>query len=156
FDRSSRTVVQLEGPSVGGVRIVERGAAAVGGGIAIGAAELEQGSVSGALDRYQQVLKIAPDRREAHYGWGGAALRLGRHGEAVGAFARAFEHGYVEAGLRVAAAELEQGSISGALDRYQRVLKIAPDLPEAHYGWGDAALRLGRRHEAMEAFAHAF
>ena len=125
-------------------------------GLRLAAAELERGSVSGALDRYQRVLDIASDRPEAHYGWATAALRLGRHGEAMEAFARAFERGYDEAGLRLAAAELERGSISGALDRYQRVLDIAPDLPEAHYGWGDAALRLGRHHEAMEAFARAF
>jgi tetratricopeptide (TPR) repeat protein len=145
------------------VRALQRGGHAEAGlrlaaaeaGLRLAAAELEQGSVSGALDRYQRVLKIAPDLPEAHYGWGTAALRLGRHSEAMEAFRRAFEHGHVEAGLRVAAAELEQGSISGALDRYQRVLNIAPDLPEAHYGWGTAALRLGRHSEAMEAFARA-
>ena len=121
----------------------------------LAAAELECGSASGALDRYQQVLDIAPDLPEAHYGWGDAALRLCRHSEAMEAFARAFERGHAEAGLRLAAADLEQGSISVALDRYQQVLNLAPDLAEAHYGWGAAALQLGRHSEAMEAFRRA-
>src|SRR5262249_30481251 len=81
--------------------------------------------------------------------------RLGRRHEAMEAFAHAFERGHPEAGLRLAAADLEQGSISVKLDRYQRVLDIAPDLPEAHFGWGEAALQLGRHSEAMEGVKRA-
>ena len=73
--------------------------------------ELAQfGGAEAALDIYHRILAVAPGLAEAvyglaetHYGLGVEALRLGRDGEAMDAFRRAFEINpqFAEAGLRL-------------------------------------------------------
>ena len=125
-------------------------------GLKLAEAQLDLEQIPAALDTYQRALHIAPDLAEAHYGQGIAALRLGRQGEAIQAFEQAFRRGHPEAGLKLAEAQLDLEQIPAALDTYQRALHIAPDLAEAHYGSGVAALRLGRQGEAIQAFEQAF
>jgi tetratricopeptide (TPR) repeat protein len=118
---------------------------------------LAKGETSAALEIFQQVMDVAPGAAEAHYGWGVAALKLGRTDEGVAAFHRAFDikPPDPEAGLRLAEMALAKREHVVALDFYQRVLDVAPYLAEAHYGWGVTALELGRVDEARAAFHRA-
>jgi tetratricopeptide (TPR) repeat protein len=127
-------------------------------GLRLAKMTLAKGDANSAIDIFQQVLDIAPDAAEAHYGWGASALALGRKDEAVAAFHRAFgiNPPDPEAGLRLAEIALSKRENLAALDFYQRTLGYAPNLAEAHYGWGVAALELGRADEALNSFRRAW
>jgi tetratricopeptide (TPR) repeat protein len=111
----------------------------------------------GAMAGYQHILDHLPDESHALYGWGLAALRLGRDAEAMSAFRHALKSNYPhpEAGLRLAEAALARGDEADALDLYRRVLAIVPDLAEAHFGIGTVALQAGRDEEALASFRSA-
>ena len=47
---------------------------------------------------------------------------------------------------------LQARDYNGAVTGFQRVLELAPDLPEAHVDMGYALLGLGRAKEALDSF----
>jgi Flp pilus assembly protein TadD len=51
-----------------------------------------------------------------------------------------------------AVAMLQARDYNGAVTGFQRVLELAPDLPEAHVDMGYALLGLGRAKEALDSF----
>ena len=57
--------------------------------------------------------------------------------------------------MKLAAGEFARGSPAAALDLYQRVLDVDPGIAEAQYGYGEAAMLVGREDDAMAAFARA-
>lgn len=111
-----------------------------------------------ALNAYQYVLAISPGRPEADYGWGLAALELGRVEEAIEAFRRASLATplHVAASLRLAELTFAKGDYGAALEIYRRIVKVSPNLAEAHYGLAMNASNLGQESEVMDAFRKAW
>lgn len=109
-----------------------------------------------ALEAYQ----AAADADGGGPAWAGLALALhalGRPAEAVGAAARALEHGELRAGLlRLGGvALLQEGRPSAALAWLAAARLLAPDDPEAHALYSRALLEAGRADEALLVAAEA-
>jgi glycosyltransferase involved in cell wall biosynthesis/Tfp pilus assembly protein PilF len=123
-----------------------------------GQAAYLRGDFEKALAVYDELRTRVPKSQAAHYGWGLAALKLGREQDAIKAFEVAFVivPPHPEAGLRLADILLAHGDAKSALDMYQQVINFAPDVAEAHYGRAVAALRLSCEQEAMTGFSRAW
>ena len=122
-----------------------------------GRALLELGRQAEAIGEFNRALELDPREPEALYNRGLVAQDLGHGDEARDFFERAFmaPRPHPEAGLKLAAGELAHGSPAAALKLYQRVLDVDAGIAEAQYGYGEAAMLVGREGDAMAAFARA-
>jgi tetratricopeptide (TPR) repeat protein len=124
----------------------------------LGKEAIERREFAAALELFQRATDSGLVDSEGNYGWGVAALQLGRTGEALNALHRALdaEPPHPEAALKLAELTLIDHDDAGALELYGRALKIAPNYAEAYLGRGKVEARLGREVEALESFRRAF
>lgn len=123
-----------------------------------GRALLQLGRQAEAAIEFDRALQADAGDPEALYYKGIHAKNLDLDVEAIHFFERAFASPtpHMEAGLKLADANLMRGASSAALDIYQRVLDIDQNNAEARFGYGQAAMLLGREADAMDAFHRAF
>jgi tetratricopeptide (TPR) repeat protein len=117
-----------------------------------------RGEFEKALAVYEELRTRVPRSQAAHYGWGLAALKLGREQDAAKAFDLAFTimPPHPEAGLRLAEIATAHGDAKIALGLYERVIDFLPHGAEAHYGRAITALWLGRPQQALTGFRTAW
>jgi tetratricopeptide (TPR) repeat protein len=115
------------------------------------------GRLPEAIEYYDRVLKLNPDRSEAHNNRGVALLNLGDSDEAIASFERAvaINPAYADALRNLGVANFQQGNANEAVAAYQRVIALNPEDVAAHTGMGDALKSLGRLDAAAKAYRSA-
>jgi tetratricopeptide (TPR) repeat protein len=125
----------------------------------LGEEAIERGDFAAALELFQRAIDNGFFISEASYGFGVAALRLGRKEEALDALHRAVDAPdapHPGAALKLAELALFENEEATALAWYGRAIKIAPNYAEAYLGRGKVLARLGFHAEACESFRRAF
>ncbi|NLO91427.1 MAG: tetratricopeptide repeat protein, partial [Elusimicrobia bacterium] len=80
----------------------------------------------------------------------------GRFSEAAETYVRAFESGPdSDMAMRAARAFFATKDYDESSDWYKKAVRLNPDDPEAHFGLGNAAMKLGLRTDALKAYASA-
>ena len=122
------------------------------------AAALERvNDARGALQQYEQALRLDPDLAEAHFGLGDLLERGGRDPEALAAFkaAVAANPTFVAAQLRLADALRRTDQLEESLPHYRQVIALEPADRSARFGEAMGLVRLARYAEARDRLAEA-
>ena len=143
----------IEPPTAGKMEPIDEAAI----NVRSGKEAIERREFAAALELFQRATDSGLEDSEAIYGWGVAALQLGRTAEALNALHRALnaKRPHPEAALKLAELALIDHDDAGALELYGRALKIAPNFAEAYLGRGEVEARLGLEVEALESFRRA-
>lgn len=115
-------------------------------------ARLELVDRAGAEQAYRQALRLDPDLPEPYVNLGALLCEDGRCDEAIVLYEAALHRGLTqEASLHFnhAIALEDQGRLEDALHAYEQVLRLAPDLADAHYNAALLHERLGEPHLAI-------
>jgi len=119
-----------------------------------GRERFDQGNLAGAIEAYQQSLKLEPDVAEVHLSLGHAYLKLKKSADAIKAFKESIrlnpEKEEAHYGLGV---EYFQTSRNReAAEAFKRAIKIRPTMAKAHYGLALAYQELQRRDLLVEQY----
>jgi tetratricopeptide (TPR) repeat protein len=115
--------------------------------------ELHQsGDIIGAIDAYEQALKLLPWRLDARSNLGAALVRLGRLDEAVAEYRKALETdpGQVSIRFNLGLALYKSGLIEQAAKEFQEVLDRDPSQNPALLLLADCALQMGNDARVIE------
>jgi len=117
-----------------------------------------QGDYSGAIEKYQEAVKIKPDDYQALHNWGVALANLGDYPGAIEKYEEALKikPDFCEALINWGVALADLGDYSGAIEKYEEVLKIKPDDYQALVNWGNALRKLGDYSGAIEKYQEAW
>ncbi len=112
---------------------------------------LDEGSAAKARATFKNALELDPDNVYAHYNLGLLAQDVGRDALAIKEYDAALEADpEFTSALYNKGIVLESGDLEAAVDVYQRVLAIDPDLAAAHMRLGFVLLHLGETDKAEE------
>ena len=113
--------------------------------INVGAAYMQQGRNTEALQHYLAALRIKPDNAKAQYNLGVAFASLGRTEEAVKHYriALRIEPSYAKSMKALGDSLLESGNLSEALLHYKSVLQIDPSNTVVRLALGNTLLSTG-------------
>jgi len=113
--------------------------------INIGAAYMQQGRNTEALQHYLAALQIKPDNAKAQYNLGVALASLGRTDEAVKHYriALTIDPSYTKSLKALGDAFLASGNVSEALMHYKSVLQINPADAGIHLVLGNTLISMG-------------
>lgn len=120
-----------------------------------GVALHQAGDVIGAIDAYQQALKLAPQRLDARSNLGAALVRLGRFEEAVAQYRQALERDPGQAAIRfnLGLALYKAGRVDEAAAEFQQVLDHDPAQQPALLLLADCQLQAGNDARVVELLA---
>jgi len=129
----------------------------------LGTALFLKGDVKGAMERFEEVAKLAPpDARDessakAFYSLGVIMASSGRTREAIERFSSAVRYNpnYAEALMGLADAQRRGGQVEQSLKSYAEVVRINPRSNEARFGYAIALIRLHRYREARDWLSEA-
>ncbi len=121
--------------------------------LTLGGARRESDDTAGALEAFEETLRLDPGNVDARYWRADSLWTLGRSDEAIedlrAVLTKAPDH--PRAASNLGAALHKKGDIAGALDVLQKTLAIHPDNPDALFNYGLAQ----RDADAREAAANA-
>jgi tetratricopeptide (TPR) repeat protein len=117
-----------------------------------GVALHQGGDVIGAIDAYDQALRLTPWRLDARSNLGAALVRLGRFEEAIGHYRQALETDPGQVGIRfnLGLALYKTGAIEQAAAEFQQVLDRDPSQRPALLLLADCHLQVGRDARVVE------
>lgn len=117
-----------------------------------GVALHQGGDVIGAIDAYDQALRLTPWRLDARSNMGAALVRLGRLEEAIGHYRQALETDPGQVGIRfnLGLALYKTGAIDAAASEFQQVLDRDPSHKAALLLLADCQLQMGRDARVVE------
>jgi tetratricopeptide (TPR) repeat protein len=97
--------------------------------IHLGIAMAQGGDLKGAIEQYQQVLRLTPDSAVAHYNLGVLSLELKSEGEAREHFnaALALDPGFKSAHFQLANLLMRDGRFKEAFSHYERAMELGLD-----------------------------
>ncbi len=123
----------------------------------LGLALFHAGQVQGAIDQYQEALKLQPSYPGALNNLGNAMDQSGRTQEAIGMYEAALrlEPRYAAAHYNLARALDRAGRTQEALPHFEESLRIEPGFAQGRIDYGDALDRTGRPSEAIEQYQAA-
>lgn len=133
----------------------------------LGAALEGVGDASGALEQYEEALRLDSRLAQAHYGMASLLERVGRDDEAIEQYtaALAVDATFGAAHLKLADALRRTARLELALSHYRRVIELepatrrrtltGPELEDAWFGEAMALVRLGRYAEARDSLINA-
>lgn len=124
----------------------------------LGTALFLKGDVKGALERFEEVARLAPPQgldessAKAFYSLGVVMASSGRTKEAIERFSSSVHYNpsYAEAWMGLADAQRRGGRIEESLKSYGEVVRINPRSAEARFGYAMALVRLHRYREARD------
>ena len=121
--------------------------------LTLGGARRESGDHTGALEAFEETLRLDPNNVDARYWRADALWTLGRVDEAIEDLRAVLTKapGHPRAASNLGAALQKKGDIAGALDVLQKTLAIHPGNPDALFNYGLAL----RDADALESAAHA-
>jgi tetratricopeptide (TPR) repeat protein len=117
-----------------------------------GVALHQAGDIIGAIDAYDQALKLVPWRLDARSNLGAALVRLGRFEDAVGHYRKALETDPGQVGIRfnLGLALYKTGLAEAAAAEFQQVLDRDPSQRAALLLLADCQLQLGNDARVVE------
>ena len=123
----------------------------------LGLALFQRGNLTGAVQHFEQAVRIMPDYADAHYNLGNALERAGKGKDAIGHYEQALriDPDMADAHNNLGAALLQAGKLDSAIEHYSEAVRIKPDFAEAHSNLGLALFQLGRMAEAVKQFERA-
>ena len=123
----------------------------------LGVVQVEKGDVEGAMDKYQQSLRLNPDYPEAHYNLGNALLHQGRIDDAIRECEIALKLLPYEPDAHVVLgnAFLAKDDLDQASREYVKALTVRPDDANAHYNLGLVWQKKGDTERASREFQTA-
>lgn len=112
----------------------------------------EAGDIIGAIDAYDQALKLTPGRVDARSNLGAALVRLGRFEEAVEHYRKALDTdpGQVAIRFNLGLALYKSGSIESAAAEFQQVVERDPAHRPALLLLADCQLQMGNDAKVVE------
>src|SRR6266403_578887 len=116
-----------------------------------------RGKFAGAIEHFQQALRLNPYYAEAHNNWGAALAQQGQLAEAIEHFQQAvhIKPYLADAHSNLGRALAQQGRQAEAKAPHQQGPGREPDLAEAHTNWGVALAQQGKLAEAIAHFEQA-
>jgi tetratricopeptide (TPR) repeat protein len=111
----------------------------------------------GAVEEFQEALRLSPDLSAAHYALGVLHDEAGAYQLAIGSFSAALasEPGNLDARLGLADAMRRSGQLRRSLVEYERILKVDSGAVAARFGYAAALVRLNRYRDAVTWLAEA-
>jgi tetratricopeptide (TPR) repeat protein len=127
---------------------VERSDEAFAKGVALH----QGGDIIGAIDAYEQALKLTPGRLDARSNLGAAFARLGRFEEAIGHYRKALETDPGQVGIRfnLGLALYKTGAVEAAAAEFQQVVERDPSQRPALLLLADCELQMGHDARVVE------
>ncbi len=126
---------------------------------ALGYAMLLRGNFAGAMEQFEEVLRLDPQNAGAYANMGEAYLRQRRYAEAADAFARGLKISPNGLGARIyffyGAALLESRQFNEAIKAFQETISRDPQRADAYYNLGNALRLAGRRETAVGVYQQA-
>jgi tetratricopeptide (TPR) repeat protein len=122
--------------------------------LTLGGARRESGDFAGAIEAFEETLRLDPNNVDALCWRADSLWTLGRTDEAIADLRAVLEKApnyHPRAGSNLGAALQKKGDIAGAIDVLEKTLAVHPDYPEALFNFA-AALRDA---DALEPAAHA-
>lgn len=112
----------------------------------------QAGDVIGAIDAYEQALRLTPWRLDARSNMGAALARLGRFEEAIGHYREALETDPGQVGIRfnLGLALYKTGAVEAAAAEFGQVLDRDPSQRPALLLLADCELRMGNDARVVE------
>ena len=109
-----------------------------------------RGKFAGAIEHFQQALRVKPYYAEAHNNWGVALAQQGQLAGAIEHYQQALRLNpdNAEAHNNWGAALAQQGQLAEAIEHFRQAVHIKPYLADAHSNLGRALAQLGRQAEA--------
>lgn len=105
---------------------------------------------------YKNVLRSYPAAQAAHNNLGMEYLVQGKPDDALKQFDLALAiRSDPRTKVNRASALLRKGMTDAAMKEYEEVVRLAPDLPDGHYGIGNIHRSAGRLHEAVIGYKRA-
>ncbi|MFN7412359.1 MAG: tetratricopeptide repeat-containing serine protease family protein [Dolichospermum sp.] len=122
-----------------------------------GVAKDELGDKQGAIDNYNQAIKINPNLAQAYNNRGLTKYELGDKQGAIDDYNQAIKinPNYAQAYTNRGNAKSELGDKQGAIDDYNQAIKINPNFAEAYYNRGVAKDELGDKQGAIDDYNQA-
>ena len=117
----------------------------------------ETGNTDEALRCWQQYLKLAPERPEAHNALGLIALQKGQYEEAVACWRKTLQLSPDLPGVhqRLAHALMGLGQMAEAAAALEQEVKISPQASRPYYLLGQTRTQLGQFQPAQESYEKA-
>ena len=112
----------------------------------------QAGDIIGAIDAYEQALKLVPWRLDARSNLGAALARLGRFEDAIGHYRKALETDPGQVGIRfnLGLALYKTGHAEEAAAEFQQVLERDPSQRPALLLLADCELQMGHDARVVE------
>lgn len=119
-----------------------------------GAALSALGDKDGAVEKYREAIRLAPEEHLQHHNLGVVLSNLGRDAEATAAFqqAIALAPDYTDSYIGLGGVQLKSGDAAAALKTFEKAASLSPDKADVHYSIGVAADQAGKPAEALQAF----
>jgi tetratricopeptide (TPR) repeat protein len=123
----------------------------------LGTALFLAGDARGAVEQFQQAVRLSPTFAKAHFSLGVAMGTNGQLQEAIEHLSLAVKNdpAYIEARLRLADVLQQAGRVPEALLQYDQVMKIDARVAEAPLEYALARVRLKRYQEARDRLIEA-
>jgi tetratricopeptide (TPR) repeat protein len=123
----------------------------------LGVIQFEQGNTDGAIDGYQQSLRLNPDYPEARYNLGSALLRQGQVDDAIRECELALQllPNEPDAHIVLGNAFLAKNDVDQAIREYAKAVAIRPDDYIAHYNLANALRQKGETERATREYEKA-
>jgi Tfp pilus assembly protein PilF len=124
---------------------------------ALGTVLQQKNDLDGAIAAFREALKFAPNAAEIHNTLGNALRQKGDIGAARAEFQEAARLNQIRTNQQAAnfatntgLAQLKEGNLDAAVERFQAAIQLDPDNAQAHYQLAKALQQKGQR-EAAEA-----
>ena len=123
----------------------------------LGLARHQAGDITGAVNAYQQALRLDRELFEAHFNLGCLWLDQNKPDLAKNEFTACTlrRANAVEAWLKLGAAHARLGELTAAEEVFQKTLRLSPNQPEALNGLGLVSVQRRRPREAAQYFSLA-
>jgi len=106
--------------------------------------------------KWRELVRVEPQRAEAHFNLGNALTRLGRASEAIQSYQRALElEPTLSAYNNLGKAQYAAREFGAACDSFRRAISASPREPHLYRNLGTAQSALGDRQAALESFERA-
>jgi len=123
----------------------------------LGSALQDKGDIHGAIEAYNEAIRLAPHFAAAHANLGVALHDAGDLPGAIGAYQEAirFDPADPKVLSNLGFAFKESGNVAGAITALKQVIELDPENPEAHFDLGNMLQAVGNFDGAIDSFEEA-